>query len=233
VFEDNWHQRLLDKFPFLEARLGMAALPMDAREVTVRTKESAWADFIVDQMRGAFGKPKADLAFINGGTLRIDDYIEDDIRFEDIGRTFGFSSFLRLTTVTGEEFRRLLEAGYRGIGGAQGYFPQVSGFRVCVDRSRSEGDRIVSLQVAGEDGWAEIVADQEYSLVVPDFLFGGGDGYRIPKDRPASRPASELKYLVLDAVLDAQGHGESVGKPINNDNRRFHELRDGREVCFQ
>ena len=233
AFEDKWQNRLLDKFPFLEARLGTAALPMDAREATVRTKESAWADFIVDQMRGAFGKPKADLAFINGGTLRIDDYIEDDIRFEDIGRTFGFSSFLRLTTVTGAEFRHILEAGYRGAGGAQGYFPQVSGFRVCVDRSRDEGDRIVHLEVPAGDGWAEIVADREYSLVVPDFLFGGGDGYRIPKDRPASRPASELKYLVLDAVLDAQGHGESVGKPINNDNRRFDELSDARTACFQ
>ena len=125
-----------------------------------------------------------------------------------------------------------MEAGYRGFGPSKGYFPQVSGFRVCVDRSRNEGDRIVSLQVPKEDGWAEIVDDQEYSLVVPDFLFGGGDGYQIPKDRPASRPASELVYLVLDAILDAQSRGEKVGEPINNNNRRYHELREVKEPCF-
>ncbi len=232
VFEEKWHSLLLNTYPFLEAQVGTAALPMDAREETVRLKESSWADFIVDQMRGAFGRPEADLAFINGGTLRIDGFIEDDIRFEDIGRTFGFSSFLRFTTVTGAEFRHLMEAGYRGTGGAQGYFPHVSGFRVCVDRSRNEGDRIVSLQIPGEDGWEEIVADKEYSLVVPDFLFGGGDGYQIPKDRPASRPASELIYRVLDAVLDAQGRGEKVGEAISIDNRRYHELREGKEPCF-
>jgi 5'-nucleotidase/UDP-sugar diphosphatase len=229
---DKWRGRLLDRFPFIEARVGTAALPMDAREVAVRSVESSWGNFIVDQMRIAFGQPAADLAFINGGTLRIDDMIEDDIRFEDIGRTFGYSSYLRHTTVSGAEFRRIMEAGYRGAGGTQGYFPQISGFRICVDRSRIEGNRIVSLQVPADGEWLEIAADKEYSLVVPDFLFGGGDGYQIPKDRPASRPASELKYLVLDAVLAAQAEGREVGVAVDVKNRRFHELKEGKQPCF-
>ena len=232
LLQKKWRGRLLDRFPFLEARVGTTALPLDAREESVRSEESNWGNFIVDQMRTAFGKPAADLAFINGGTLRIDDMIDGDIRFEDIGRTFGFSSFLRHTTVTGAEFRRIMEAGYRGVGGTQGYFPQVSGFRVCVDRSRNEGDRIVSLQVPAEDRWDEIDANKEYSLVVPDFLFGGGDGYQIPKDRFASRPASELKYLVLDAILAAQARGEKIGKPVDPDNPRYRELPEGKEPCF-
>jgi 2',3'-cyclic-nucleotide 2'-phosphodiesterase (5'-nucleotidase family) len=233
VLEDKWRGRLLDTFPFLEARVGAAALPLDAREVAVRSVESSWGNFIADQMRTAFGKPAVDLAFINGGTLRIDDMIEDDIRFEDIGRTFGFSSFLRHTMVSGAEFRKIMQAGYRGAGGTQGYFPQISGFRICVDRSRNEGDRIVSLQVPADGEWQEIKADKNYSLVVPDFLYGGGDGYEIPKDRPASRPASELKYLVLDAVLAAQAQGLGVGVAIDSENRRFHELREGKQACFQ
>ena len=232
VLEDKWRGQLLQRFPFLEARIGTAALEMDAREVAMRSVESSWGNFIVDQMRVAFGKPAADLAFINGGTLRIDDMIEDDIRFEDIGRTFGFSSFLRYTTVSGAEFRQIMEAGYRGSGGTQGYFPQVSGFRLCVDRSRFEWDRIVSLQVPADGGWQEIEADKQYSLVVPDFLYGGGDGYQIPKDRPASRPASELKYLVLDAVLAAQAQGLAVGVAVTRENRRFHELRESKQACF-
>jgi 2',3'-cyclic-nucleotide 2'-phosphodiesterase (5'-nucleotidase family) len=232
LLDDKWRGLLLERFPFLEARVGTAALQMDAREVAVRSVESSWGNFITDQMRTAFGKPTADLAFINGGTLRIDDMIEDDIRFEDIGRTFGFSSFLRHTTVSGAEFRQVMEAGYRGEGGTQGYFPQISGFRLCVDRSRKELDRIVSLQVPTDGDWREIEADKEYSLVVPDFLYGGGDGYQIPKDRPASRPASELKYLVLDAVLAAQAQGLEVGVVVDAQNRRFHELREGKEPCF-
>jgi 2',3'-cyclic-nucleotide 2'-phosphodiesterase (5'-nucleotidase family) len=103
---------------------------------------------------------------------------------------------------------------------------------VCVDRSRNEFDRIVSLQVPADGGWTEIEADREYTLVVPDFLYRGGDGYEIPKDRFASRPASELKYLVLDAILRAQGLGEAVGEPVTLKNRRFHQLREGKEPCF-
>ena len=79
----------------------------------------------------------------------------------------------------------------------------------------------------------EIVADKDYSLVVPDFLFGGGDGYQIPKDRPASRPGSELIYLVLDAVLDAQAKGLEIGQPVDPNNRRYHELREGKQPCFR
>jgi 5'-nucleotidase len=228
----KWRTRLVDTFPFLEAHIGDAAVALDGREVTVRNSESNWGTFIADQMRGAFGKPHADLAFINGGTLRIDDIIHGEILFEHIGRTFGFSSYLRETTVTGAEFRQVMEAGYRGFGPSKGYFPQVSGFRVCVDRSRNEGDRIVSLQVPVNDSWQEIAADKTYTLIVPDFLYGGGDGYEIPKDRPASRPGSELVYRVLDAVINATAEGRKVGAAVDPDNPRYHELREGKEPCF-
>ena len=232
LLANKWRGRLLEKFPFLEARIGTAAVPLDAREVTVRNEESNWGNFIVDQMRNAFGD-ESDLAFINGGTLRIDDFVEGDILFEDIGRTFGFSSYLRRLTMTGAEFRQVLEAGYRGHGPSKGYFPQVSGFRVCIDRSRNEGDRIVSLQVPVNDGWREIVADAEYSVVVPDYLYGGGDGYEIPKDRPATPPGSELKYLVLDKILQIQAMGGKVGAAVDPENPRFQDLLEGKQRCFR
>jgi 2',3'-cyclic-nucleotide 2'-phosphodiesterase (5'-nucleotidase family) len=233
VLAAKWQSRLLELYPFLEARIGSAALPMDAREETVRSSETSWGNFITDQMRRAFGEPEADFAFINSGTLRIDDYVAGDITFEDIARTFGFSSYLRYMTLTGAEFKRVMETGYRGGPEAQGYFPQVSGFRICIDRSRDALNRIVSLQVPGPDGWQEVDATAEYTLVVPDFLYGGGDGYELPKDRFASRPGSELKYLVLDAIITAQGRGESVGVPVTDENRRFHPLAASGDECFR
>lgn len=231
VLDEKWRGRLLEKFPFLGARVGEAAEPLDATEEYLRSEENGWGNFIVDQMRAAFGKPAADLAFINSGSLRIDDVIAGDILFEDIGRTFGFSSFLRYLTISGAEFRRVMEAGYRGSG-SQGYFPQVSGFRVCVDRRRSEGSRIVSMQVPANGGWAEIEPGHEYSLVVPDFLYRGGDGYALPQDPPASRPGSELKYLVLDAILRAQAEGRKVGALPDPANPRYVELGGDRTHCW-
>ena len=134
--------------------------------------------------------------------------------------------------MTGAEFRQVLEAGYRGSGPSKGYFPQVSGFRVCVDRSRPEGSRIVSLQLPGDGGWTEIEAGREYAVVVPDFLYRGGDGYEIPQDRPASRPASELVYLVLDAIINAQAEGRGIGAPVDPLNPRIVILETSAQPCW-
>ncbi|MFT5502125.1 MAG: 2',3'-cyclic-nucleotide 2'-phosphodiesterase (5'-nucleotidase family) [Woeseiaceae bacterium] len=229
---DRWRAKLLALMPFLETRVGEASEPLDGREVTVRNAESNWANFIADQMRGAFGNPPADFAFINSGTLRIDDFIAEDITFEDIGRTFGFSSFLRVMTINGADFRNLLESGYRGSGPSKGYFPQISGFRVCIDRSRPEGQRIVQMQVPVDDGWQEIDKHRDYSLIAPDFIYRGGDGYDFREARNVSRPGSELKYLVLDGIIRAQAVGGTVGTAVNPQVTRIAFLQSGQARCF-
>ena len=233
VIADKWRARLLDNVPFLPSRIGEAAVPFDAREVTIRNVESNWGNFVVDQMRTAFGEPAADLALINSGTLRIDDYIAGDITFEDVARTFGFSSFLRYLTMNGDEFRLMLEAGYRGEGPSKGYFPQISGFRVCVDRRRPNGARIVQLQVPDGDGWSEIGGAEEYLVVAPDYLLRGGDGYQFPEHRERSRPGSELKYLVLDAIIRAQAAGEKVGEAVDPANPRMAFVSENDAACYQ
>jgi 5'-nucleotidase len=227
-----WRAQMLEKFPYLTARVGTAATPMDAREAFIRNQESAWGNFIVDAMRGGFGEPESDLAFINSGTLRLDDIVAGDILFEDIGRTFGFSSMLRLINLNGREFREILEAGYRGQAPSQGYFPQVSGFRVCVDFSREVGRRIVSLQVPVSGDWREIDPQQDYSVVIPDFLYRGGDGYVFPDGREVSPPASELKFLVLDAIMALQAEGQKVGSPVDPANPRIVILDTAGESCW-
>jgi 5'-nucleotidase len=233
ILDTRWRRKLLETIPFLPARIGTASVPLDAREVTIRNEESSWANFIVDQMRLAFGEPAADFAFVNSGTLRIDDYVAEDITFEDIGRTFGFSSYLRHLVLTGSEFKTVMEAGYRGTGPSKGYFPQISGFRVCVDRSQPDGDRIIQLQLPAESGWNDIELDEDYLVVAPDFLYRGGDGYDFSKARDVSRPGSELKYLVLDAIIRAQAAGETIGQPVNPDDPRIAFVQEGRETCFE
>jgi 2',3'-cyclic-nucleotide 2'-phosphodiesterase (5'-nucleotidase family) len=228
----KWRDRLLDKMPFLPSKVGVAAVPLDAREVTVRNEESNWANFIADQMLTAYRGDPAELAFVNSGTLRIDDFIADDISFEDIGRTFGYSSYLRYMTMNGRDFRALLEAGYRGLGPSKGYFPQIAGFRVCVDRNRPVGQRIVQMMVPSDGGWQEIDIERDYSVVAPDFIFRGGDGYDFSKARDVSKAGSELQYLVLDAILVAQAEGRAVGDAVDPKNRRTAFLQQGQSACF-
>lgn len=233
--EDEWRAELLRLYPIIDAQVGMASMPFNVTEEQVRSNENAWGNFLVDTARSAFGEPRSDLAFINSGSIRIDDYIADDITFEDIARTFGFPSRLRRIELTGADFAELMEAGYRGTGGSKGYFPQVSGFRVCVDRSRPEFNRIVSLQVPTESGWTDIDDDRTYSLILPDFIYGDRDGYVMPplSRKTASLPGPELKYLVVDAIVKAQFLNEPVGEPVDPGNPRFVELGPQRAACWR
>ncbi len=70
-------------------------------------------------------------------------------------------------------------------------------------------------------------------MVAPDFLYRGGDGYDFSKARDVSRPGSELKYLVLDAIIRAQAAGEMIGEPVNPLEPRIAMLAEGREMCFE
>ena len=68
--------------------------------------------------------------------------------------------------------------------------------------------------------------------MLPDFLYGGGDGYQLPEGRQGSRTGAELKYLVLDAILRAQGSGQLVGVPVDPQAPRI-EIHDGPDAqCF-
>jgi hypothetical protein len=69
-------------------------------------------------------------------------------------------------------------------------------------------------------------------VVAPDYLFGGGDGYDFGKARDVSRPGSELKYQVLDAVIRAQAEGEQVGEPVDPAEPRIAFLEPGQDHCF-
>ena len=97
---------------------------------------------------------------------------------------------------------------------------------------RPAGSRVGSIQVPGERGWAEIDHKKQYTLVLPDFLYRGGDGYQLPAGREGSRTGAELKYLVLDAILRAQAEGRSVGVPVDPAAPRI-EIHDEPDAqCF-
>ena len=232
--EDQWRTELLRLYPIIDVKVGTAGIRFDVTEESIRNTENPWGNLIVDVARSAFGQPRSDFAFINSGSIRIDDYIDGDITYEDIARTFGFPSQVRRISVSGAEFKTMMEAGYRGAGRSEGYFPQVSGFRVCVDRRKPDNERIVSLQVENTDGWTEIDSQQDYSLILPNFIFGDRDGYTMPPAarETASPPGPELKYLLVDAIVKAQFENITVGVEVDPENPRYVQLDAYRDVCW-
>ena len=69
-------------------------------------------------------------------------------------------------------------------------------------------------------------------MIVPDFIFRGGDDYDFSQAKDVSRPGSELKYLVLDAVSRAHAAGKPIGAPVNPEYPRIDFVSEGQEQCF-
>jgi 5'-nucleotidase len=209
-----WAARLREKVPFLDVAIGRSDSLMDATEGTVRDAESAWGDWLADQMRTAFPTKPADVAVLNGGALRIDDVIGGTLRWEHLARTFGFPTRVALVSLRGTDVRGMLERSVSG-GRGEGRFLQVSGLRVRFDRSRAEGERVLDVQVQRGTGWAPLAADSTYVVAVPDYLFGGGDGYTFARRAVESvPPGPDLKLIAFDALSALYARGQAIAPRV-------------------
>lgn len=92
-------------------------VPWDGREATVRTEHSVLTSTIASSMYEAF--PGSDLALFNGGSVRVDDVLQEDISQYDIVRILPFGGGISQVTMTGDLLQKVLEAGRlsRGKGG--------------------------------------------------------------------------------------------------------------------
>jgi 5'-nucleotidase / UDP-sugar diphosphatase len=155
----------------LNAGVGEATLPLDTRNETVRTQESAAGDLIADLMRDAM---QADVAVINGGGIRGNAVIPaGPLRRGDVLRILPFANKIVKLEVTGDILREALENGLSQVEKTAGRFPQVSGLRLIFDPKRPAGSRLVSVSVGGRP----LDPQTHYTLATFDFIQSGGDGY--------------------------------------------------------
>ena len=209
--EQKWAARMRERVPFFDQVIGRAETRMDASEEVVRNQESAWGNWLADQMRAAFPTVPADVAVLNGGAIRIDDVIEGEIRWEHLARTFGFPTRVALVWLRGRDLREtVLERSVSG-GHGEGRFLQVSGLRFSFDRARPVNQRVTAVEVRRGDGWEPLDDDRVYVVAVPDYLFGGGDGYLFHNRAILSvPPGPDLRLLAFDALSAAYARGEAI-----------------------
>ncbi|HEU4561118.1 MAG TPA: 5'-nucleotidase C-terminal domain-containing protein [Longimicrobium sp.] len=209
-----WRARLEERVPFLNAVIGRSEVMMDATEETVRNAESAWGNWLTDQMRTAYPTIKTDAAVLNGGALRIDDAFGDTLRWEHVARSFGFPTRVALVTLRGTDVKGMLENSVSG-GRGEGRFLQVSGLKVAFDRSRPEGQRILDVQVQRGEGWAPLAADSSYVVAVPDYLYGGGDRYTFAQNALVKvEPGPDVKLIAFDVLSSFYARGQAIAPRV-------------------
>ena len=156
----------------LDVEIGSTAVELDTRRSVVRSRETGFANLMVDAMRTATG---ADAALTNGGGIRADKVYPPGaiLTRRDIQSELPFSNKTVVLEVTGADLRAALEVGVSGVAEGFGGFPHVSGMAYRFDASKPAGGRIVSVTVGG----APLDPARTYRLATNNFLGRGGDGY--------------------------------------------------------
>ncbi|KAL5596381.1 hypothetical protein BROUX41_006678 [Berkeleyomyces rouxiae] len=179
--------------------VGWTAVPLDARFVTVRTKESNMGNFVCDIMRGHYG---ADAALMASGTIRGDKiYPPGVILVRDITDCFPFEDPAILIKVTGQAIWDALENGVSQYPALEGRFPQVSNITFKFDVKLPPGKRVVDASLGG----SPIIMDKKYTLATRGYMGRGKDGYDSLLVEPEGGVAEEIvceeNGILISAML--------------------------------
>lgn len=155
--------------------IGETATDLDCRFSEIRTRETNVGNFVTDIMRNAL---KADIGFLNSGTLRADAIIEKGIiKVRDLVNLLPMLDELCLLQVTGSQLLCLLENSVSQYPRLEGRFAQVSGVTFTFDAARPGGQRLeeATIRVGGQP----LDKSKKYKLVTKDYLRQGKDGYDV------------------------------------------------------
>ena len=216
----------------LDGQIGTAAGIFVRGGNIERRQEVPLGDLVADGMRWRYG---TQLALMNGGGLRAQmpsctyspvntalkrpctNYATGtpyDLVLGDVFSVLPFGNILNTRTVTGAQIWLALENGVRAIdsagNGADGRFPQISGFTFsfrydipsgCTAPTTCAVSRVQS--VALSDGTAIPNDGTTYTMALPNFVNLGGDGYYMFADGQGA--TQELDAVVMKEYMAFAG----------------------------
>jgi 5'-nucleotidase / UDP-sugar diphosphatase len=182
----------------IDAPIGVTAVELDSRTVTVRMREAAIGNLVADAMRWS---AQTDVAVTNGGGIRGDKIYPPGATITRGGilSELPFGNRLVTVDISGGALKAAIENGLSQLPNPSGRFPQVSGLEVEADTSRPAGNRILSIKIGG----AALDASKIYSLATNDFMARGGDDYITLRDAKPVLPPNDspiLAYEVIDYI---------------------------------
>jgi 5'-nucleotidase / UDP-sugar diphosphatase len=167
---------------------GESLVFMDGERGRIRYEETNLGNFVTDIMRGYTG---SDIAFINAGSLR-SSLDKGAVTIEGIFKVMPYPNEIIMVKLTGAE---ILEALTRSIQGTRededGGFLHVSGIKFKI-----KGKTVEDVTVAG----AVIDPVKIYSVTITDFMYSGGDGYKVFVDKPFTKTGLPLRELLVDTI---------------------------------
>jgi 2',3'-cyclic-nucleotide 2'-phosphodiesterase (5'-nucleotidase family) len=193
----------------LETVYGRTRTVLEAEETKMRRRETSLGDWVGDRMREAFSSCGAQVAFLNSGTLRLNQDLAAgaEIRRRHTEELIGYPTPLHLIRIDGATLQKVVDHALEGWPGA-GNWLQISGFAWVHDAKTGKASQLTLL---GPDGPRAMRPDETILAVTNDYLVNSQDGYTMlnPGQVVADCPQdnTELKALVVSAVQAAEPQG--------------------------
>ncbi|HEX9945031.1 MAG TPA: bifunctional metallophosphatase/5'-nucleotidase [Thermoanaerobaculia bacterium] len=197
----------------LEKKMGSTRTLLEAEESKIRSSETAFGDWIADQMAAAFASCGAQAAFINSGSLRLNQDLAagSDILRRHVEELFGFPAPLYLLRLKGKTLQQVAEHAIEGWPGS-GNWLQIAGFSFVHDTGSA---KVSDLELITPGGRRPVQPDEDILVVTNQFLFdpsqGNRDGYTmldpslVVKDCAVN--GKDLKSGIVLPVLQATADG--------------------------
>lgn len=151
--------------------VGKTAVSLEGKREIVRTSQTNLGTLIANAMLYVTG---ADVALMNGGGIR-DSILAGDITKKQIYTVQPFGNYIQTGMVKGSEFKAILENGVGKLPAPDGRFPHMANLTYTLDASKPAGDRVSNIMIGGKP----VDPDKEYVLATLNFIFNGGDDYRM------------------------------------------------------
>jgi len=190
----------------LGEELALARADLVAEELEIRRFETNFGSWIADRALVAYRDQGAQLAFVNAGSIRLNQDVPAGtwITRRHVEETFPYPGDLELLAIDGATLQRVLDHAVSDWTGV-GWWLQVAGLAFRHDPATGTARDLTLLT---PDGPRPIRPDDRLLVVTGAYLVdpsGDQDGYTMltPAQRVPDAPQLDLKQLVADALRQA------------------------------
>ncbi|MBP7737307.1 MAG: 5'-nucleotidase C-terminal domain-containing protein [Spirochaetes bacterium] len=168
--------------------VGESLVFLDGERGRIRYEETNLGNFVGDIMRNY---TSSDMAFINAGSLR-SSLDKGPVTIEGIFKVMPYPNEIIVAKLTGAE---VLETLTRSVQGKRededGGFLHVSGIKFKI-KDKSVADVTI--------GGAALDTAKTYTVTITDFMYSGGDGYKVFIGKPSTKTGLPLRELLVDTI---------------------------------
>ncbi|MES0489490.1 MAG: 5'-nucleotidase C-terminal domain-containing protein, partial [Leptospirales bacterium] len=183
-----------DKFSFAKVKL-------IAEELQIRKYETNFGNWITDQALHAYKKEGAQIAFLNSGSIRLNQNIlqGSNITRSHIEEIFPYKSNLKLIQITGADLQNIINHSIEDWTG-NGWWLQIAGFAFTFNPETKKAENLTLLS---DKGPRPILPDEEILAVTGDYLLdssmGTKDGYTMLNMKlvVSEKDSAELSAIVI------------------------------------